>query len=161
MIEPGTKKNKKVFDQAAYDKYDKPGKEAVNRHLIGLKKTTIVSKKEDFGIDIKEIHVHKGKKIIIGHEIEVLRIWTPEEGWLDHRIYCMVPERRIHFLFEYEHLYFWNLRSDFKEAWKIDSIWIDRKTIFKVMKNIEVEDGEKFFHIPRELCERILFKEKP
>ena len=126
---------RKKFNKALYDSVDAPSRNAVRKYLD--EHGVMHSNCEDYGVDLRALHP-------IGHECEVKLAW--KGVWPKPWKTVHIPERKKK-LFDIERVYFWIMRSDYKQAWVIDSVHLNDSLLVEI-PNKEVPSGELFYDIP-------------
>jgi len=134
---------RKKFSKELYEQNDKDAKIAVRLKLDDMGVYTF--SKEDYSADIKAIHR-------INHEVEVKLGW--ESDWPISWKTIHIPERKSKLIDGGDWVFFWVLRSDYKEAWVINSKLMN-KSMLKEIPNKEISSGELFYDIPIELATKV------
>jgi hypothetical protein len=132
---------RKEFEQEEYNLNDSRAKTAVRIFLNSVGIYTIVT--EDYNSDIIAL-------VPLKHEVEVKKSWIGE--WPSSWDTVQIPERKKRLLNNGK-VYFWVLKNDLTEAWVISGGLLTDNRL-KEVPNKKVKEGERFFCIPIDLCER-------
>jgi hypothetical protein len=132
----------KKFDQADYDKFDGPAKEALRTHLE-LTGHRVTVPDENYGVDLySEWYTAR-----MYHEVEVSHGWKINEHPFG---LGSVPERKLRLarIHINDALFFWMLRRDLARALVFPACRLTPEFLVEVA-NVKIKKGEYFYRIPK------------
>ena len=134
----------KPFEPKVYKKFNKPGIEAVVKHLHREGVYTIHTI-ENFGVDIKALSYEYGQVLPSIHEVEVKKRWT--NGLSEWHEQLRIPYRKEKVIYNnpFMLLYFWIVSSDYTGAYRILGSAVCRSPV-----EVDVGFIDKFMINPRE-----------